>query len=133
MHKPAKKQRSSSKLAKGSRMRKGLLIYNPKAGSLDVGLLPRLVSALGEVISVDLEQLGEAPARRRHRSRRSVTLRFDAQRSPSFLPRIAFHSFSIFWISSRSGVLIGDTSATQKSRPIESDNFPAVWSLLKSL
>jgi diacylglycerol kinase (ATP) len=41
-------------------MRKGLLIHNLKAGSLDVELLPRLVSALGEVISVDIEQLGEA-------------------------------------------------------------------------
>ena len=41
-------------------MRKGLLIHNPKAGSLDVELLPKLVSALGEVVSVDIEQLGEA-------------------------------------------------------------------------
>ena len=41
-------------------MRKGLLIHNLKAGSLDVELLPKLVSALGEVVSVDIEQLGEA-------------------------------------------------------------------------
>ena len=41
-------------------MRKGLLIHNPKAGSLNVELLPKLVSALGEVVSVDIEQLGEA-------------------------------------------------------------------------
>ena len=41
-------------------MRKGLLIHNQKAGSLDVELLPKLVSALGEVVSVDIEQLGEA-------------------------------------------------------------------------
>ena len=60
MHTPAKEQCSSSKLAKGSRMRKGLLIHNRKAGSLDVELIPKLVSALGEVISVDIEQLGEA-------------------------------------------------------------------------
>jgi hypothetical protein len=60
MHSPAKKQCSSSKLANGSRMGKGLLIHNRKAGSLDVELIPKLVSALGEVISVDIEQLGEA-------------------------------------------------------------------------
>ena len=41
-------------------MRKGLLIHNLKAGSLDVELLPKLVSALGEAVSVDIEQLGEA-------------------------------------------------------------------------
>ena len=41
-------------------MRKGLLIHNPKAGSLDVELLPKLISALGEVVSLDIEQLGEA-------------------------------------------------------------------------
>ena len=41
-------------------MRKGLLIHNLKAGSLDVELLPKLVSTLGEVVSVDIEQLGEA-------------------------------------------------------------------------
>ena len=41
-------------------MRKGLLIHNLKAGSLDVELLPKLVSALGEVVSVDIEQLREA-------------------------------------------------------------------------
>ena len=41
-------------------MRKGLLIHNLKAGSLDVELLPKLVFALGEVVSVDIEQLDEA-------------------------------------------------------------------------
>ena len=41
-------------------MRKGLLIHNLKAGSLDVELFPKLVSALGEVASVDIGQLGEA-------------------------------------------------------------------------
>jgi diacylglycerol kinase family enzyme len=41
------------------RMRKGLLIHNLKAGSLDEELLSKLVSALGEVVSVDIEQLGE--------------------------------------------------------------------------
>jgi len=41
-------------------MPKGLLIHNPKAGSLDAELLPKLVSALGEVVSVSIEELGEA-------------------------------------------------------------------------
>ena len=41
-------------------MGKGLVIHNRKAGSLDVDLLPKLISALGEVLSVDIEQLGEA-------------------------------------------------------------------------
>jgi len=41
-------------------MPKGLLIHNPKAGSLDTELLPKLVSALGEVASVSIEELGEA-------------------------------------------------------------------------
>ena len=36
-------------------MRKGLFIHNLKAGSLDVELLPKLVSTLGEVVSVDIE------------------------------------------------------------------------------
>ena len=40
-------------------MRKGLLIHNLKAGSLDEELLSKLVSALGGVVSVDIEQLGE--------------------------------------------------------------------------
>jgi diacylglycerol kinase (ATP) len=44
------------------RMRKGLLIHNLKAGSLDVELLPKLVSALGEVVSVDIERIEEAGA-----------------------------------------------------------------------
>ena len=38
----------------------GLLIHNPKAGSLDVDLVPKLVSALGDVASVGIEELGEA-------------------------------------------------------------------------
>ena len=38
----------------------GLLIHNPKAGSLDVDLVPKLVSALGGVASVGIEELGEA-------------------------------------------------------------------------
>jgi hypothetical protein len=33
---------------------KGLLIYSPKAGSLDIELLPKLVSALGNVITIDI-------------------------------------------------------------------------------
>ena len=41
-------------------MPKGLLIHNPKAGSLDVELIPKLVSALGEVASISIEELGEA-------------------------------------------------------------------------
>ena len=41
-------------------MPKGLLIHNPKAGSLDAELLSKLVSALGEVASVSIEELGEA-------------------------------------------------------------------------
>jgi diacylglycerol kinase (ATP) len=41
-------------------MQKGLLIHNPKAGSLGIDLLPKLVSALGEVVSVNIEQLREA-------------------------------------------------------------------------
>ena len=40
----------------------GLLIHNPKAGSLDVELVPKLVSALGEVASISIEELGEAGA-----------------------------------------------------------------------
>ena len=48
------------KVAKCSRMPKGLLVHNTKAGSLDEELLPKLVSALGEVVSVDIGQLGEA-------------------------------------------------------------------------
>jgi Diacylglycerol kinase catalytic domain len=59
-HTSVEKQCSSSRRAKRSRMRKGLLIHNRKAGSLDVELLPKLISALGEVLSVDIEQLGEA-------------------------------------------------------------------------
>jgi diacylglycerol kinase (ATP) len=39
-------------------MPKGLLIHNLKAGSLDERLLPKLVSALGEVASVSVEKLG---------------------------------------------------------------------------
>ncbi len=38
----------------------GLLIHNPKAGSLDAELLPKLVSSLGEVASASVEELGEA-------------------------------------------------------------------------
>ena len=41
-------------------MQKGLLIHNPKAGSRGIDLLPKLVSALGEVVSVNIEQLREA-------------------------------------------------------------------------
>jgi len=41
-------------------MPRGLLIHNQKAGSLDTELLPKLVSALGEVVSVDIEELGDA-------------------------------------------------------------------------
>jgi diacylglycerol kinase (ATP) len=41
-------------------MPKGLLIHNPKAGSLDTELLPKLVSALREVASVSIAELGEA-------------------------------------------------------------------------
>ena len=41
-------------------MRKGLLIHNLKGGSLDVELLQKLVFVLGEVVSVDIEQLDEA-------------------------------------------------------------------------
>jgi diacylglycerol kinase (ATP) len=37
----------------------GLLIHNQKAGSLDVGLVSKLVSALGEVASVGIEELDE--------------------------------------------------------------------------
>jgi diacylglycerol kinase (ATP) len=40
----------------------GLLIHNPKAGSLDVELVPKLASALGGVASVSVEELGEAGA-----------------------------------------------------------------------
>jgi diacylglycerol kinase (ATP) len=38
----------------------GFLIYNQKAGSLDGAILPKLVSALGEVIARDIEELGDA-------------------------------------------------------------------------
>jgi diacylglycerol kinase (ATP) len=38
----------------------GLLIHNQKAGSLDAALLPKIVSALGEVVSLDVEELGDA-------------------------------------------------------------------------
>ncbi|MGB8466258.1 MAG: diacylglycerol kinase family protein [Terrimicrobiaceae bacterium] len=38
----------------------GLLIHNPKAGSLDADLVPKLVSALGDVASIGVEELGEA-------------------------------------------------------------------------
>ncbi len=41
-------------------MPRGLLIHNLKAGSLDAKLLPKLVSALGAVASVSVEELGEA-------------------------------------------------------------------------
>jgi diacylglycerol kinase (ATP) len=41
-------------------MPKGLLIHNLKARSLDANLLPKLVSALGEVASTSVEELEEA-------------------------------------------------------------------------
>jgi diacylglycerol kinase (ATP) len=48
----------SGKGAKSSQMSKGLLIHNLKAKVLDEELLPKLVSTLGDVISVSIEQLG---------------------------------------------------------------------------
>lgn len=40
-------------------MAKGLLIHNPKAGSLDAALLPKLISALDGVASVSMEELAD--------------------------------------------------------------------------
>ncbi|CAN5814889.1 YegS/Rv2252/BmrU family lipid kinase [soil metagenome] len=49
-------------------MNKGLLIYNQAAGSLDEGLVPRLISALGDVDATPIQELGDLsdlPARAR--------------------------------------------------------------------
>ena len=51
-------QQHSATPATRSRMPKGLLIHNLKAGSLDAELLPKLVSVLGDVLSIDIERLG---------------------------------------------------------------------------
>ena len=39
-------------------MPRGLLIYSLKAGSFDAALLPKIVAALGDVISRDIEEIG---------------------------------------------------------------------------
>ncbi len=41
-------------------MPRGLLIHNLRAGSLDAKLIPKLVSALGDVASASIEELGQA-------------------------------------------------------------------------
>ena len=55
---PRKAVDLSTKVAKSSGMPGGLLIHNTKAGSLDASLLPKIISALGEVISRDIEEFG---------------------------------------------------------------------------
>jgi diacylglycerol kinase (ATP) len=45
---------------------KGRVIYSPKAGSFDIELLPKLVSALGNVITIDIEHLQEEGATLRY-------------------------------------------------------------------
>ncbi len=43
-------------------MSRGLLIHNQKAGSLDAALLSKIVAALGDVISRDIEEIGGTSA-----------------------------------------------------------------------
>jgi diacylglycerol kinase (ATP) len=40
-------------------MSRGLLIYSQKAGSFNAALLPKIVSALGDVIARDIEEVGD--------------------------------------------------------------------------